>query len=83
MQVTWSGYLSGKDDSAATVCEKTFITCTGMIVPALNVPMVDVFGTGIFHKHTVPLNRYQLHSLLLPFIFSFPHFLSPFNRTGQ
>jgi len=39
-------------DLAATVSEKTFITCIGVIVSAPNVPVVDVFGTGIFHRHT-------------------------------
>jgi len=63
--------------------EKAFITCIGVIVPAPNVPLVDVLGTGIFHQHPVPLNRYQPHALLLPYICSFPHFLSLFTRTGQ
>ena len=39
-------------DLATTIGEKTFITCIGVIVPAPNVPVVDVFGTSIFHQHT-------------------------------
>jgi len=64
-------------DSATTICEKTFITCIRVIVPAPNVPVVDVFGTGNFHQHTVPLNRYKPHNLLLLSICSFPPLPKP------
>ena len=37
---------------AATIGEKTFITYIGVIVPGPNVPVVNLFGTGIFHQHT-------------------------------
>lgn len=36
------------DNSAITICAKTFITHITMTVPAPNVLAVDVFGTGIF-----------------------------------
>jgi hypothetical protein len=49
MQVAWGGYLLLKvDNSATTVCAKTFITHITVTVPAPNILAADVFGTGSF-----------------------------------
>lgn len=36
------------DNSATTICAKTFITHITITVPAPDVLVADVFGTGIF-----------------------------------
>ena len=42
----WRGYVY---DSATIVCTKIFTTDITVIVPASNVPVVDIFWTGTFH----------------------------------
>ena len=60
-------------DLAGTVGEKTFITCIGVTVSAPNVPVVDVFGTGILHQHTysaikqVPASHPASSLIFVPF----------------
>ena len=41
--------LARAQDSATTVCAKTYTTDTTVTVPTSNVPVADIFWTGTFH----------------------------------
>jgi hypothetical protein len=59
-------------------CIKTSITYITVTLPKpRNFLAADAFGTGIFHRHLWPWNRYQPHTPLLHFASLFPHFLTP------
>jgi hypothetical protein len=81
-----AGRIGWVCDSESTICAKTFITYITATLPAPSVLAVDVFGTGSSHRRLVPQNRYQPHTMRLPFASSFLHFLSrklQFTRTRQ